>query len=350
MIFTPNVKKKYFEHSFQTIETHTVGEPTRIIVAGFLEPEGGTMMERKEYYEKNYDAYRLALMAEPRGHHDMVGALLMEPVNPKADLGVIYMDTHRWINMCGHATMGCATAAVEAGLVAVKEPHTEIKFDTPAGIIHATVKVENGKAIEVTIVNVPSFLYADHISVHLHGKEVPVEISFGGSFFALVDASKIGYELTQQVVPELTQFGMKLLRKLNDQINVTHPTLGPSRVGNCEFYAAPKNAGSNQCNLVCSEQGMVDRSPCGTGTSAKMAALYVKGKLEIGEQFINENFLGARFRGEIRSVTSIGEYKGILPAITGSAYLCGMSTQLIDPLDPLKCGFLIGKENNEPEH
>lgn len=333
---------KYFQHSFQTIETHTVGEPTRIIVAGFPEPEGGTMMERKEYYEENYDTYRQALMAEPHGHRDMVGALLMEPAKPEADLGVIFMDTHRWIIMCGHATMGCATAAVEAGLVPVKEPFTEIKFDTPAGMVLATVKVENGKAIEVTIENVPSFLYADNISVMMDGKEVPLQISFGGSFFALVDTSKIGYELTPPAVPELTQFGMKLLRKLNDQVKVTHPELGPSRVGNCEFFGPLKKPGSDQCNMVCSEQGMVDRSPCGTGTSAKMAALYAKGKLDIGEQFINENWTGARFRGVIRSVTDIGNFKGIIPAITGSAYICGMSTHLLDPLDPLQYGFLIG--------
>jgi proline racemase len=342
MIFTPNVKIKNFQHSFQTIETHTAGEPTRIIVAGFPAAEGGTMMERKEYYEKNNDAYRQALMAEPRGHHDMVGALLMEPVNPAADFGIIFMDTNRWINMCGHATMGCATAAVEAGLVPVKEPYTEIEFDTPAGMVHTTVKVRNGKAIEVTIENVPSFLYADNIIVNMDGKEISVEISFGGSFFALVDVSKIGYELTPQAVPELTQFGMKLLRKLNDQVIVTRPKLGPSRVGNCEFYAPSDNKGSDQCNMVCSEQGMVDRSPCGTGTSAKMAALYAKGKLDIGEPFVNENFMGARFRGEIRSTASIGVFKGILPAITGSAYLCGMATHLIDPQDPMKYGFLIG--------
>jgi proline racemase len=257
LIFSPNVQMEYFQNSFQTIETHTVGEPTRIIVAGFPEPEGGTMMERKEYYEKNYDTYRHALIAEPRVHHDMVGALLMQPANLEADVGVIYMDTNRWINMCGHATMGCATAAVETGLVLVKKPYTEIKFDTPAGMVHATVKVENGKAIEVTIENVPSFLYADNIIVNVDGKEVSVEISFGGSFFALVDTSKIGYELTPQVVPELIQFGMRLLRKLNEQINVTHPKLGPSRVANCEFYAPPKNTSSNQCNLVSSEQGML---------------------------------------------------------------------------------------------
>ena len=126
MFFTPNINKSRFVNFFETIETHTVGEPTRIILSGFPEPEGNTMMERKEFYEKNYDHYRQALMAEPRGHHDMVGAMLMEPINPQADIGVIYMDTNRWINMCGHATIGTATAAVEAGLVQVSEPYTYI--------------------------------------------------------------------------------------------------------------------------------------------------------------------------------------------------------------------------------
>lgn len=341
-MFTPCLRAQDYGQSFQTIETHTVGEPTRIVVAGFPKPEGGTMLERKAFYERTCDDFRQALMAEPRGHHDMVGALLLEPTLPEADLGVIYMDTNRWINMCGHATIGCATAAVQTGLVPMREPYTSITFDTPAGLVRTSAKVENGKVIEVTMDNVPSFLFADDLAVRIDQKDVAVEIAFGGSFFALVDASKIGYELTPHAIPALTRLGTESLRELNRQVKVSHPTLGPSRVVNCDFYAPPKAPGSSQCNLVCSEQGMVDRSPCGTGTSAKMAALHAKGKLNVGEPFVNESLIGAIFRGEIEATTQVGPFTGILPAITGSAYICGMSTHLIDAHDPLKHGFVIG--------
>lgn len=342
MLREANIDTSSYQNSFFTIETHTVGEPTRIVISGFPKAEGSTMMERKEYYEKNFDFYRQALMAEPRGHHDMVGAVLMEPINPEADLGVIYMDTNRWINMCGHATIGCATAAVEAGLVPVQEPYTRLVLDTPAGLVHTLVKVENKKALEVSLDNVPSFLFADNIAVELDGKTIPVSVSFGGSFFALVDAVEAGLEVSPEKVSELTQFGMKLLKKLNGQIRVSHPELNIRDVANVEIFAPPKNEGSSQCNIVISAEGQVDRSPCGTGTSAKLAALYAKRKLKKGELFVNENFTGARFRGEIKEEAMVGDFKAIIPTITGSAYISGVSTHLIDQDDPLKYGFIIG--------
>ena len=342
MLSEAKINMERFTYSFQTIETHTVGEPTRIILSGFPKPQGSSMMERKEYYEKNYDYLRQALMAEPRGHHDMVGAMLMEPADPAADIGVIYMDTNRWINMCGHATIGCATAAVEAGLVPVKEPYTEIVLDTPAGLVHTVVKVERGKAVEVSLDNVPSFLFTDQVSVLMDGREIPVSVAFGGSFFALVDAQKAGFEIKPETVPALTQFGMRLLAKLNEEMTVSHPTLDITGIANVEFYGSPKTEGSSQCNVVVSAEGQVDRSPCGTGTSAKLAALYAQGRLKIGEAFINENFTGARFRGVVKSETVIGDFPAIIPTVTGSAYISGVSTHLIDPEDPLKYGFIIG--------
>ncbi len=327
-----------FENTFCAYETHTLGEPTRIITSGFPMAKGITMLERKNYLESHCDAYRSALMCEPRGHKDMVGAVLMAPINPAADLGVIYMDANRWINMCGHASMGCATVAVEAGLVPVKEPYTGVVLDTPAGIVATNVKVYEKKALEVTITNVPSFLYMDNITHTIDDIEVTFDIAFGGSFFALIDANKLEFELSAKNIPSLITFAAHLIEKTNKEIIVSHPTLNISGVANAEFYSS---AESSQRNIVISAEGQVDRSPCGTGTSAKLAALYAHGQIKTGEVFVNENFTGAKFKGMVKEEISLGSYKAIIPEITGSAYISGYSTYVIDTDDPLKYGFLI---------
>lgn len=337
-----NLDLSGFTCRFQTIETHTVGEPTRIIIAGFPAPQGSTMMARKEFYEANYDHYRQALMAEPRGHNDMVGALLLEPTTPEADIGVIYMDTNRWINMCGHATIGCATAAVNAGLVPVVEPVTHVTIEAPAGLIHTDVMVENGKATAVSFENVPSFLYADNCTVQLEdGTTIPFAISYAGAFFALVDTEKIGMSICDKTVALLRSLGMRILQRINETMQVAHPQLPITGVANIEFYGPPKSDQAHQCNVVVSAEGQVDRSPCGTGTSAKLAYMYTTGKLKLNEAFINGNFTGAIFKGVVKAETMVGNYPAIIPQITGSAYISGLATYLIDPADPLKWGFVI---------
>jgi proline racemase len=255
MSLTPHLNLNRFEKSFTTIKTHTAGEPTRIVLSGFPKARGNTMMARKEYYAQHCDEYRQAIMAEPLGHHDMVGALLMDPASPEAELGVIYMDTNRWINMCGHATIGCATAAVETGIVRVTEPYTELVLKTPAGLINTIVKVANGKAVEVTIENVPSFLVAEGILVNLEHRDLSVDISYGGSFFALVDAMRTGYDLNSRSVPNLIQLGTKVLKRVNEQVQVAHPIFGTQRIVNCEFYGPPKSAGADQCTLCVQKKG-----------------------------------------------------------------------------------------------
>lgn len=210
---------------FRSVETHTVGEPTRIITSGFPDCPGKTMMEKKKFLEENCDQYRSALMCEPRGHKDMVGAVILPPVHEEADLGVVYMDAERWINMCGHASIGCATFAVETEIVKVTEPITRVVLDTPAGIVPTEVKVKNGKAVEVTISNVPSFLYQDHIIVDMDDHKVEAAVAFGGAFFALVDASQLGLELDASDVQQLIPYTAKLLGRLNEMMDFYHPEL-----------------------------------------------------------------------------------------------------------------------------
>ena len=226
MEINPKLNLDAFEASFHAIDTHTVGEFTRIITSGFPKLEGDTMIERKNFLAKHYDKYRQALMFEPRGHHDMFGALLTDPIHPEADFGVIFMDTGEYLNMCGHGTIGSVTAIIETGLVPAVEPYTEVVLDAPAGIIRTKAEVKNGKVLNVTLTNVPAFLYKENLTTEVDGREVHYDISFGGSFFALVDTTKLNIgEINPKTVPEYTKLGMKMMEIINKEIPVKHPLL-----------------------------------------------------------------------------------------------------------------------------
>lgn len=330
-----------YSHRFRTIDSHTVGEATRIIYDGFPKLPGETMMEKKKYLEEHYDCFRTALILEPRGHRDMFGALLTEPVHSEAHLGVIFMDSGGYLNMCGHGSIGTACMAVETGLVPVREPYTEVVLDTPSGLIRSKVHVVNGKAVEASILNVPSFLYRQHLQTEIPGYGlIPFDISFGGSFFALVNAEQIGLQLEISNVSAITELGMKLREKINHEVDIQHPYLDIDTVDLIEFYAHSPSGGMKNC--VVFGEAQVDRSPCGTGTSAKMAAMYARGQLKLHEKFIYESIIGSRFKGEAMRELQIGGMKAIVPQITGSAYITGMNQWIVDEDDPLKNGFLLG--------
>lgn len=319
---------------FKTIETHTLGEPTRIIIERFPKYAAKSMMEYKEYLENNYDQYRSALMCEPRGHKDMVGALLVEPISKEADIGVIYMDANRWINMCGHATIGVSMTLINENLVKVIEPVTHLTLETPAGLIQVDVEVENGKTKSVSFENIPSFLYKKDCEVnHIH-----FDISYSGSFFALIDADQLDIEINISNANKFKELGVKLLRQINEKYCVKHPILPINRVVNAEFY---QKINGGQRNIVISEEGMIDRSPCGTGTCAKLAFMYSTNKLKLNETFVNQSFTGVFFSGKVLEEIQVDKYKAIIPSITGMAYIDGYSTFIIDEDDPLKYGFVI---------
>ncbi|MCI9075658.1 MAG: proline racemase [Dorea sp.] len=339
-----NVNFDRFESQLQVVDAHTNGEFCRMVIGGFPEPEGSTMIEKKKWMEENYDQVRTALMFEPRGHHDMFGAFLCEPVDEEADLGVLFMDTGGYLNMCGHCTIGAVTVAVEAGLVESHEGENDVVLEAPAGIIRTTATVENGKVLGVTLTNVPAFVYKENLSLNIDGLDVPFTISFGGSFFALVDTTKIGVkEINSKEVPRLTDIGMKLLAKIAEEVPVQHPTLDITSVDLVEFYGPTPNPDkATMRNVVIFGEAQADRSPCGTGTSAKLATLHKWGELAVGEEFIYESFIGTTFKGVIKEETKVADYDAVIPMITGSAYLTGVATYLIDPLDPLKYGFVVG--------
>lgn len=338
-------KLKKAEKTFLAIDSHTMGEPTRIILQGFPKLEGESMIQRKKFLEKNYDHYRTSLMLEPRGHRDMFGAVITEPISKEADLGVIFMDSGGYLNMCGHGSIGTATVAVETGLVKVTEPYTNVVLEAPAGIIRTKVRVENGRAVEVSILNVPAFVYKENLEINIAGYgKIPLDISFGGSFFALVDAEKINISVEEKNLSKLTDLGMKLISKINSSIEIAHPYLDIKTLDLVEFYGSTNNPKADLKNVVIFGEAQADRSPCGTGTSAKLAYLYEKGEIALGEEFVYESITGSTFKGVAVREVEIDSRKAVIPQITGSAYITGINQFILNDYDPYKYGFIIGEK------
>ena len=332
-----------FSRSIQAIDSHTAGEATRIVVGGIPNIKGNSMPEKKEYLEENLDYLRTAIMLEPRGHNDMFGSVMTQPCCPDADFGIIFMDGGGYLNMCGHGTIGAMTAAIETGVVPAVEPVTHVVMEAPAGIIRGDVTVVDGKAKEVSFLNVPAFLYKEGVEVDLPGVgTVKFDISFGASFFAIIHASQLGLKIEPQNAGKLTELAMKLRDIINEKIEIQHPTLAHIKtVDLVEIYDEPTHPEATYKNVVIFGQGQVDRSPCGTGTSAKLATLHAKGELKVGEKFVYESILGTLFKGEIVEETKVADFNAVVPKITGSAYITGFNHFVIDEEDPLKHGFIL---------
>lgn len=325
------------------IDSHTMGEPTRIVLDGFPDIPGGTMMEKKLSLQRDCDYIRRAIVNEPRGHKDMFAAVFVKPTRPEADLGVIFMDGGGYLNMCGHGSIGAATVAVDRGLVPVTEPYTAVTLDAPAGLIRTRVRVENGRAKEVSIVNVPAFLYRRDAEIEVPelGK-IRLDVSFGGNFFALVNAQELGLDLVPENLDRLVKTGIAVRDAVNRQIEIRHPVLKEIRSADLvEFYGPPENPEAMLRNVVVFGRKQVDRSPCGTGTSAKIAALYARGRLRLREDFVYEGIMGTMFRGRAIEETEVGGYPAVVPEITGRAYVTGKNTLVFDEDDPFEYGFAL---------
>lgn len=329
--------------TINAVDSHTMGEPTRIVTGGIPSIPGKTMPEKKAYLEKNLDFLRTGIMLEPRGHNDMFGSIITAPTMDEADLGIIFMDGGGYLNMCGHGTIGAMTVALETGMIPMVEPVTKVVLEAPAGLVRGDVAVRNGKVQEVSFKNVPSFLYKKDVEIDIPeiGK-VTLDISFGGSFFAIVSAKKLGIEVKPENAQKLNQLGMLIRDIVNETVQVQHPELPHiNTVDLVEIYDDPTDPTANFKNVVVFGQGQVDRSPCGTGTSAKLATLHAKGLFNEGETFIYESILGTLFKGKIVGKTKVGEIDAIIPEITGSAYITGFNQFVFDDEDPVKYGFIL---------
>jgi proline racemase len=325
---------------FSAVDSHTEGMPTRVITGGLATIPGATMQERRLYFERNLDDLRLLLMREPRGHGAMSGAFLQPPAHPDADWGVLFIEVSGCLPMCGHGAMGVCTVLVECGMVTVTEPETEISLDTPAGLVRARVEVRDGRAERVTLRNVPAFVADLDATVDLAGLgTVQYDMAFGGNFYALVPAASVGLLPVPAQSDELIARGLDIIEAIQAVAPPVHP-LDPA-ISGCKhvvFHQLGEN-GADARSATAIHPGWLDRSPCGTGTSARMAQLHARGELALGAEFTNDSVIGSRFVGRLVEEVSVGDRAGVVPEISGRAWITGMGQYLLDPTDPFPTGF-----------
>ncbi|MGG1658519.1 4-hydroxyproline epimerase [Brevibacillus sp. NRS-1366] len=328
---------------FSTVDTHTGGNPTRTVISGLPKLEGQTMAEKMLHMKAEYDWIRTLLMYEPRGHDVMSGALIVEPCHPDADVGVIYIETGGYLPMCGHDTIGLCTALIETGMVPVSEPVTKLGLDTPAGLVEVEIQVKGGKAREVSFTNIPAFLYKQDVSVEVDGLgSVTCDIAYGGNFYAITDAQRLGLELVPSNASTIIDTAVRIRKAINQAVEVVHPEKPFIRgLTHVEFYTAPDHPDADVKNTVIVPPGGIDRSPCGTGTSAKLATLFAKGEISLGEPFVHESIVGSLFTGSVLEETKEGGLTAVVTRIAGSAWLMGKHTIFYNPEDELAAGFLL---------
>jgi proline racemase len=327
---------------FTAVDSHTEGMPTRVVTGGVGPIPGASMLERKLHFERHMDDLRLLLMREPRGHGAMSGAILQPPLRTDADWGVVFIEVSGCLPMCGHGTIGVATVLVETGMVEVSEPETIVRLDTPAGLVEARVAVEGGRARSVALRNVSSFLLARDRKVRVDGRALTYDMAFGGNFYAILPAESAGLAVDPGRATELIERGLELMAAINESERPVHPL--DTRIAGCRhvIFTAPGEDGPrSQRSATSIHPGWLDRSPCGTGTSARLAALHARGELDVGEEFVNRSVIGTRFGGRIVEETEVGGLPAIVPEITGRAWITGMGQYVLDPEDPFPAGFSL---------
>ena len=326
----------------QAVDSHTEGMPTRVVTGGVGRIPGATMNDRRLYAMEHLDGLRGFLMNEPRGHASMSGALLQPPARDDADWGVVFIEASGFLPMCGHGTIGVATVLVETGMVEVTEPVTEIRLDVPAGLVIARVSVEDGRAVNVTIENVPSFVDRLDERIQVPGiGEITYSVAFGGNYYALVDLDEVGLPFDRARQGDIVRAGLQIMDAINTQAPPVHPVLeGANHVHHVEFIAPGSDAVRSR-HAMAIHPGWFDRSPCGTGTSARMAELRARGELALDTPFVNESFIGTEFVGRLVGETSVGDRPAVIPTITGRAWVTGLGQYILDGDDPFPEGFVF---------
>jgi len=330
-----------------TLDMHAAGEPLRIVTSGLAELRGATILERRRYMRDHLDHVRRALMWEPRGHYDMYGAVLTPPVSAGADFGVLFMHNEGYSTMCGHGVIALVTALIDTGALPVRGRETRVTLDTPAGVVRATAHLDTDGRVEyVSFLNVPSFLYARDVVLRTpEFGEITADLVFGGAFYAVLPAERLGLELAPSNRAALVAAAERVKRAVNETMPIGHPfepDLG--FLYGTILTGPPEDPAHHSRNLCVFANAEVDRSPTGTGVSGRVAQLHARGDIALGEEIVVESILGRSsvFGGRAVEVARVGPHEAVVPEVSGTAFITGRSEFLVDPRDSLGGGFLLG--------
>ena len=328
--------------TFSCIDAHTCGNPVRVVTSGGPNLDGHTMNERRLHFMKDYDWIRTALMFEPRGHDMMSGSILYPPTLPDTDCGILFIETSGCLPMCGHGTIGTVTVIIEQRLVTPKTPG-KLRLEVPAGIVEAFYTLEGNKVKSVRIVNVPSFLHSSGLTVECPDiGDIVLDVAYGGNFYAIIDPQKNYKGLEFISAADVIRWSPVVRKRINEKYTFVHPE-NPT-INSCshvEWTGAPRHPDAHGRNAVFYGDKAIDRSPCGTGTSSRMAQWAAKGKLNVGDSFVHESIIGSLFKGRVEAAAKVGSYEAIIPSIEGWAYITGYNTIFIDDEDPYANGFQV---------
>ncbi|NVK83206.1 MAG: 4-hydroxyproline epimerase [Cytophagia bacterium] len=331
------MKKRFF-----CIDAHTCGNPVRLVAGGGPQLIGANMSEKRQHFLREFDWIRKGLMFEPRGHDMMSGSILYPPSDPANDIGVLYIETSGCLPMCGHGTIGTVTIMIEEGLVTPKTPG-KLRLETPAGLVLIDYVKEGQEVKSVKLTNVPAYLAATDLEVECSGLgKLKVDVSFGGNYYAIVEPQENYTDLADYSALDIIAWSREIRLRMNENYNFTHPenpTIGG--LSHLMWTGKPIKEDSDARNAVFYGEKAIDRSPCGTGTSARMAQLAAKGKLKKGDKFVHESIIGSQFIGRVEDETKLGNYPAIIPSIEGWAKITGYNTILIDDSDPYAFGFSV---------
>ena len=341
--YTKQVLTSLQGHVFHCIDAHTCGNPVRVVASGGPALEGKNMSEKRQHFLREYDWIRKGLMFEPRGHDMMSGSILYPPHDPENDVAVLFIETSGCLPMCGHGTIGTITIAIEEGLIKPKTPGI-VRMEAPAGLVNISYRQEGTKVTAVKLTNVPAYLAADGIRVECPDLgELELDVAYGGNFYAIVDTQKNFSGLEQYTAGQLVAWSRVLRNRINEKYSFIHPD--DPTINGCShilWTGQVMDPSSTARNAVFYGDKAIDRSPCGTGTSARMAQWFTKGKLKEGESFIHESIIGSKFTGKVEGLTSVGGKPAIIPSVEGWAKIYGYNTISINPDDdPYAYGFQV---------
>ena len=329
-------------HTFFCIDGHTCGNPVRVVAGGGPNLQGATMLEKRAHFLAEFDWIRNGLMFEPRGHDMMSGSILYPPTRQDCDVAILFIETSGCLPMCGHGTIGTVTTMIERGLVTPKVPGL-LRLDTPAGLVVAEYRQEGPYVEEVKLTNVPAYLHSQGLTAKVDGLgEMVVDVAYGGNFYAIVDPQPVFRDIADHSAGDLLRWSPLLRKALNDKYTFQHPEKPEIKgLSHILWTGKPTKAEATARNAVFYGDKAIDRSPCGTGTSARMAQWAATGKLRNGDQFVHESIIGSMFKGRIEGTATVGGKPAIIPSITGWARVTGLNTIFIDDRDPFAHGFMV---------